>query len=63
MMRSAADRQVDVVAQLTAPLRGRPNAPQDARAREYARQTANDLSGLLSRLHGALVANGVDRLL
>lgn len=62
MMRSAAERQVDVVAQLTAPLRGRPNAPQDARAREYARQTANDLSGLLSRLHGALVANGVDRL-
>lgn len=62
LMRSAADRQVDVVAQLTAPLRGRPNAPQDARAREVARQTANDLSGLLSRLHGALVANGVERL-
>lgn len=62
LMRSAADRQVDVVAQLTAPLRGRPNAPQDARAREVARQTANDLSGLLSRLHGALVTNGVERL-
>lgn len=62
MMRSAADRQVDVVAQLTAPLRGRQNAPQDARAREVARQTANDLSGMLSRLHAALVATGVERL-
>lgn len=61
-MRSAADRQVDVVAQLTTPLRGRPNSPQDSRARERAVQTANDLSGLLSRLHGALVAAGVDRL-
>lgn len=62
LMRSAADRQVDVIGQLTAPLRGRPNAPQDARSRERAVQTANDLSGLLSRLHGALVASGVERL-
>ncbi|PFG19681.1 MerR family transcriptional regulator [Serinibacter salmoneus] len=62
LMRSAADRQVDVIAQLTAPLRGRPNAPQDSRAREKAIQEANDLSGLLSRLHGALVAAGVDRI-
>lgn len=62
LMRSAADRQVDVIAQLTAPLRSRPNAPQGAEAREKAVQEANDLSGLLSRLHGALVAAGVDRI-
>lgn len=62
LMRSAADRQVDVVAQLTSVMRGRPNAPQDSRARERAVQSANDLSGLLSRLHGALVAAGVERL-
>lgn len=62
MMRTAADRQVDVVAQLTSVLRGRPSAPQDARARERAVQSANDLSGLLSRLHGSLVAAGVERL-
>lgn len=62
LMRSAADRQVDVVAQLTAPLRGRPHGPQDARARERAVQSGNDLSQLLSRLHGALVSTGVERL-
>lgn len=62
MMRTAADRQVDVVAQLTSVLRGRPNTPQDARTRERAVQSANDLSGLLSRLHGALVSAGVERL-
>lgn len=62
MMRTAADRQVDVVAQLTSTLRGRPNSPQDARSRERASQSANDLSGLLSRLHGALVSAGVERL-
>lgn len=62
LMRSAADRQVDVVAQLTAPLRGRQNAPQDARSRERAVQTASELSTLLGRLHGALVISGVERL-
>lgn len=62
LMRSAADRQVDVVAQLTAPLRGRPNTPQDARARDRALSRAGELSGLLSRLHGALVSAGVERL-
>ena len=62
LMRSAADRQVDVVAQLTSPLRGRPNTPQDARGRERAVQTATELSTLLSRLHGALVTSGVERL-
>ncbi|WP_454294797.1 transcriptional regulator FtsR [Salana multivorans] len=62
MMRTAADRQVDVVAQLTSVLRGRPNTPQDSRSRERAVQSANDLSGLLSRLHGALVSAGVERL-
>ncbi len=61
-MRSAADRQVDVVAQLTAPLRGRPNSPQDSRQRERALEAADELSGLLSRLHSALVSSGVERL-
>lgn len=62
LMRSAADRQVDVVAQLTSPLRGRPNTPQDTRSRERAVQAGNELSTLLSRLHGALVTSGVERL-
>ncbi|PWD52289.1 MerR family transcriptional regulator [Serinibacter arcticus] len=62
LMRSAADRQVDVVAQLTSPLRGRPNTPQDARGRERAVYAAGELSTLLSRLHGALVTSGVERL-
>ena len=62
LMRSAADRQVDVVAQVVAPLRGRTHGPQDARARELAMTTANDLSGMLSRLHSALVSAGVERI-
>ncbi|WP_043349429.1 MerR family transcriptional regulator [Beutenbergia cavernae] len=62
LMRAAADRQVDVVAQIVAPLRGHGNAQSAAVSRERATAVAGDLTELLSRLHGALVRAGVERL-
>jgi DNA-binding transcriptional MerR regulator len=57
-IRSAADRQVDLVAQLTAPVRA-----QAANAnRERARAMAQEISVLCGELHTALVRAGVDRL-
>ncbi len=57
-LRSAADRQVDLVAQLTAPVR----AHTSGGARERARSMAQEISALCGELHTALVRAGVDRL-
>lgn len=58
LMRAAADRQVDVIGQITAPVRGRGSGA----ARERAAALAVELSQSLGRLHTALVRAGVDRL-
>ncbi len=55
---SAADRQVDLVAQLTAPLR----AQAASAHREHARAMAHEISVLLGDLHTALVRAGVEQL-
>ncbi|HWS58136.1 MAG TPA: transcriptional regulator, partial [Actinotalea sp.] len=57
-LRTAADRQVDLVAQLTAPVR----AQTSAAARERARAMAQEVSALCGDLHTALVRAGVERL-
>lgn len=57
-LRSAADRQVDLVAQLTAPVR----ASASGASRERARSMAQEISVLCGELHTALVRAGVDRL-
>lgn len=57
-LRSAADRQVDLVAQVTAPAR----ASSTRGARERARATAQEVSQLCGELHTALVTAGVERL-
>ena len=57
-LRSAADRQVDLVAQVTAPAR----AHASSASRERARATAQEVSGLCGDLHDALVRAGLDRL-
>lgn len=57
-LRTAADRQVDLVAQLTAPVR----ANSSGAARERAQAMAQEISGLCGDLHTALVRAGVERL-
>lgn len=57
-LRTAADRQVDLVAQLTAPAR----AQHSGASRERARAMAQEISGLCGELHTALVRAGVERL-
>lgn len=57
-LRTAADRQVDLVAQITAPVR----AHTSRTGRERARSMAQELSALCGELHTALVRAGVERL-
>lgn len=57
-LRTAADRQVDLVAQVTAPVR----ANGSSAARERARALAQEVSTLCGDLHTALVEAGVERL-
>ena len=57
-VRTAADRQLDLVAQVTAPAR----AHSSGATRERARATAQEVSGLFGDLHDALVRAGLDRL-
>ncbi|MCV2394629.1 MerR family transcriptional regulator [Actinotalea sp. M2MS4P-6] len=56
--RSAADRQVDVVDQIVAPLRGQ----RQVAAQAHAAAVAAEVGELCSRLHTALVRAGVARL-
>lgn len=57
-LRTAADRQVDLVAQVTAPAR----ASTSGASRERARTMAQEVNTLCSELHTALVRSGVERL-
>ncbi len=57
-LRSAADRQVDLVAQVTAPARANASSAH----RERARAMAQEISVLCGELHTALVRAGIERL-
>jgi DNA-binding transcriptional MerR regulator len=57
-LRSAADRQVDLVAQLTAPVRAHGSGGN----REQARAMAQEIGVLCGELHTALLRAGVERL-
>lgn len=57
-VRNGADRQLDVIRQLTAPIRSRKQATSTAAAAERSRELAN----LLGELHSKLLDDGVERL-
>jgi DNA-binding transcriptional MerR regulator len=57
-LRHAADREVDLVDQVVAPLRSK----RDPAARDFADQRANELGEVLLRLHTALVRSGIAAL-
>ncbi len=56
-VRTAADRELDLVGQVVTPMRQQKDAAAQARADE----TARELAGLVARLHTALVRDGVTR--
>jgi len=57
-VRNAADRQVELIRQLTAPIRSRKRTSSSAAAAEQARELAN----LLTDLYSNILEDGVDRL-
>ena len=57
-LRSAVDRQVDMVGQIVAPLRGQ----RAVAAQAHAASVADELGELFSRLHAVLVRAGVSEL-
>lgn len=62
-LRSAAERQLDLIDQIVAPVRSHRTGPSSAASRAKAHSLASDLSETFSRLHTALVRAGIDRLL
>ncbi len=61
--RGAADRQIDMIETIVAPVRGRRSGPASSTARARAQTLATDVSGAFGRLHRALLNAGVDRIL
>ncbi|MBK5248995.1 MAG: MerR family transcriptional regulator [Actinomycetales bacterium] len=62
-LRSAADRQLDLIEQIVAPVRSHRTGPASAASRAKAHTLASDLTETFSQLHTALVRAGIDRLL
>mgnify|MGYP001943795632 FL=1 len=61
-IRTAADRQVDLIEQVVAPVASVRSGPSSLGARAKAQTMAADLAGTLSELHTALLRAGADRL-
>lgn len=61
-IRTAAERQVDLIEQVIAPVLSVRSGPSSAGARARAQTMAGDLAETLSQLHTALVRAGTDRL-
>lgn len=61
-MRAAADRQVDLVQQIVAPVRSVRPGPGSAGSRARAQALAAELADSFDRMHAALVRAGIDRL-
>ncbi|HLS26305.1 MAG TPA: MerR family transcriptional regulator [Beutenbergiaceae bacterium] len=62
-IRTAADRQVDLIEQVIAPVASVRSGPSSVGARAKAQTMAAELAGTLAELHTALVRAGTDRLL
>lgn len=61
-IRTAAERQVDLIEQVIAPVRSVRTGPSSAGARGRAQTMAADLAEALSQVHTAMVRAGTDRL-
>ena len=61
-LRSAADRQLDLVEAIVAPVRSHRSGPGSAGSRARAHTLASDVADSFARLHTALLHAGVDRL-
>ncbi|UFU08238.1 transcriptional regulator FtsR [Ruania halotolerans] len=61
-LRSAADRQLDLVEQIVAPVRSQRTGPSASGSRAKAHTMAADLARSLTALHTALLKSGIDRL-
>lgn len=61
-LRTAADRQVDLISQIVAPVLSHRSGPSSSGARAKAETMAGDLAQTFSRLHTALLRAGTDRL-
>lgn len=61
-LRSAAERQLDLIDQIVAPVRSHRTGPASGGSRAKAHTLAADLSEAFSRLHTALLRAGIERL-
>ncbi len=61
-LRTAAERQVDIISQVIAPVASVRSGPSSAGARAKAQSMAGDLAESFATLHTALVRAGTDRL-
>lgn len=61
-VRSAAERQIDLVEAIVAPVRSHRSGPGSAGSRARAHTLASDVADSFARLHSALLRAGVDRL-
>lgn len=61
-LRSAAERQVDLVDAIVAPVRGRRGGPGSTTSRTEAHTLADEVSSSFVRFHSALLRAGVERL-
>lgn len=61
-VRSAAERQIDLVEAIVAPVRSHRTGPGSAGSRAKAQTLAGEVSDSFVRLHAALLRAGVDRL-
>lgn len=61
-LRAAADRQIDLVEAIVAPVRSHRSGPGSAGSRAKAHTLATDVSESFARLHTALLRAGVERI-
>jgi DNA-binding transcriptional MerR regulator len=61
-MRAAADRQIDMVEAIVAPVRSHRSGPGSTASRARAQTLASEVSESFGRLHSALLRAGVERL-
>ncbi|WP_231955801.1 transcriptional regulator FtsR [Occultella aeris] len=61
-VRTAAERELDLIDQLVAPVRSVRSGPSSAASRAKAHSLASDLAETFNALHTALIRAGIDRL-
>ena len=61
-LRNAADRQVDLIEEIVAPVRSQRSGPSASGARARSHAQASELAKTFTALHTALLRSAVDRL-